>query len=75
MPKVAIAASRGHDDSNGYAFVLLGFVGLIAAIPVDAAVIAREDVPPDEVEQLAVTLAPSVDVRGRGLGLSALGYF
>jgi hypothetical protein len=68
------ASNRGGTVSP---LLLLGFFGLIAAIPIDAAVFAREDVPPEQAARtslsfrLAPTLAPAVGA----YGLSVAGGF
>ena len=73
----------GGDDGDQAAPVLLlvtGALGLIAAIPIDAAALARKDVRPSPRVRSPVALeltgiTPAVDVEHRWLGLSATGRF
>jgi hypothetical protein len=58
----------------------LGLVGMVAAIPIDAAVLAREDVPAERAARTgpsieSLHLASTVDPRARGFTLSAVGRF
>jgi hypothetical protein len=60
--------------------LLLGGLGLIAAIPIDAAIFAREDVPPRTATQTgfrveSLGFAPTLDPAVGGVGLSAIGRF
>jgi hypothetical protein len=60
--------------------MVVPLLGLIAAIPIDAAVLAREDVPAEQTANTgpfveSLHLASTVDPRARGLTLSAVGRF
>jgi hypothetical protein len=75
---MSVLGDGDSDPPNG--LMVAGALGMIAAIPLDAAVIANEDVPAQEAEHAGswidtVSIAPVVDLQHRSVALSALGRF
>jgi hypothetical protein len=74
-PLLILAGSQdayNHNGSGGEALVVIGVLAIPAAIAVDAAAIAREDVPRDETGSIVQRLgfAPWFDPKRGGAGLS-----
>ena len=77
------ALDTADDDPAAGALLVIGITGLIAAIPIDAAALARKDVPrrhrhhsqqrPFDFELASIT--PIVNPANGGIGLSASGRF
>lgn len=66
--------ASGNDSAQDVGVVVLG-VGALAAMAVDAAVVAREDVSPLPQEKPRVAVSPTVDAVNKGGGVSLVGTF
>jgi len=74
----AVSCTNGSFEGNcsgGDLLLVLGALGIPAAIAVDAAVIAREDVAPGDDDEARVLIRPWVAKHGRGGGMSLGGAF
>ena len=75
------AAVLGLGTAAGTApqVLAVALLGMIAAIPIDAAILAREDVSAEQAARtspsLELRVAPAVDPRASGFTLSAVGEF